>query len=109
MHETVKMSNANVERIHVEVRTGIHSGNIVAAIVGSVKPKFCVFGETVQVARSLETTSKETVSLHCSVDTKLLVESSSEGFQFTDAGQTKHNNLELLTFYLSTAIDKVVS
>lgn len=100
--EVVKASDTNDrERIAVELRTGIHSGNVVAGVVGSIKQKFCLFGETVQVTCKLEASSKASFLLHCSVDTKRLVESSSGEFKFTDIGQMKHNNLELLTFYLS--------
>lgn len=101
-----------VDNSPLKLRIGLHSGGVIAGIAGQLVPRYCLFGDTVNVASRMESLGDASY-VHCSDDflSKLKIESDEIGvdlskeYRIVSRGliEVKGKERNMKTYFISKA------
>lgn len=90
----------------INLRVGIHSGPVVSDVVGSINPRYCLFGHTVSTSSHMESLS-EANRIHCSEESAKLLQTQKPGVVVTPRGPINvKGGGSMLTFWVNHENDR---
>lgn len=105
VREVIKLVISPVDNITpIQIRIGVHSGDVLSGVVGNLMPRWCLFGDTMNFTSRLES-SCETGKIHVSIAAAKHLKKSNL-FKIRKRGLVSLKGKgDVVTYYLESASD----
>jgi hypothetical protein len=82
----------------VKIRVGFHSGSVVSNVIGSLNPRYGLFGDTVNTASRMESNSRPG-RIHCSEDAAVILQEQAPNMPLQQRGKIQVKGKGLMLTY----------